>query len=201
MPAASNVPPSVHPDCRVRTARQPSRKPQAHLVHARPRRAEPAGKRNGVAHMVEVAVGHQEQVAALDRIGRARALRVGEERVDDDRLAARRADLEAAVAVPGERRVAVERHAWTPPGSMLQRGYTRPRVRHADRPESRLRQLDRADRSRARDVRRDRAPSPPDDARPRATSASRPCAPSGSGSSPGSPMARCPRGSPTRRSS
>src|SRR6185369_3887490 len=52
---------------------------------------------------------------------------------------------------------------WTPPGSMLQRGYTRPRVRHADRPESRLRQLDGPDRPGARDVRGDRPAPPPDD--------------------------------------
>src|SRR6185312_11805555 len=37
---------------------------------------------------------------------------------------ARRPHLEAAVAVPGERRIWIETHG-TPPGAMLQRGYTR----------------------------------------------------------------------------
>ena len=46
----------------------------------------------------------------------------GSMRID---LAARRPDLDARMAVPGERRVAIQSHASAPPGSMLQRRYTR----------------------------------------------------------------------------
>ena len=78
-----------------------------------------------VAEVVAVAVGHQHDVAGVDRVGGLGALRVAEPRVEQDGLAARRPDLDAGVAVPGERGVATETHDRAPPGSMLQRRYTR----------------------------------------------------------------------------
>src|SRR4029077_5734411 len=112
--------------------------------------------------MVAVTVAQEQDVATLDGVGRAGARWVAEPGVEDDDLVARCPHLDTGVAVPGDGQIAVERHAWTPPGSMLQRGSPRPRGRPSDRPESRLRQLDRADGSGARHIRSDRAPSPPD---------------------------------------
>ena len=84
-PAASTVPPLFMPIDGVGAARQPARQPQAHLVHARPGRPQPARQGDGVAHVVEVPVGHEQQVAAIDGVGRHRARRVAEPRVDDAR--------------------------------------------------------------------------------------------------------------------
>ena len=81
-----------------------------------------------------------------------------EPRVEEDHLAAGRRDLAAGVAVPRERRVAIESPSGTPPcavavGHIVGRrraapclGYTRPRACRADRGEPRVHQLDGADR-------------------------------------------------------
>ena len=77
-------------------------------------------------------------------------------------LLARRPDLEAGVAVPGERRVADR----DPSGHLRVDATTRlhsGRARHADRPEPRIRQLDRPDRPRARLLRRGRPAPAADD--------------------------------------
>ena len=48
-----------------------------------------------IAHVIEVPVCDQEQVAAVDGVGGLRAVRVAEPRIDEDRLAAGRPDLDA----------------------------------------------------------------------------------------------------------
>jgi hypothetical protein len=106
----------VHPDHPLGAVAEVLAQPQAQLVDRRPARAGPPGDRQGVPQVVEMAVRHEEDVAPVDRIGRLRALRVAEPGVDQDRLAARRPDLDAGVAVPGETRVATETHR-APPGS------------------------------------------------------------------------------------
>ena len=55
----------VHPDQAVLVGVVPA-EPQAHLVDARPGRARPAGDHQRVAEVVAVAVGHEQQVAAVD---------------------------------------------------------------------------------------------------------------------------------------
>ena len=47
------------------------------------------GDRHGVAHVVEMPVRHEHHVARLDLIGGLRAVRVCEERVQDEGLATR----------------------------------------------------------------------------------------------------------------
>jgi hypothetical protein len=84
----------VHSDRRVRAARELAGEPQAHLVDARPHRPEAGSDRHCLAHVVEVAVGHEHDVASLDLGSGLRAVRVHQERVQDDGLPAGRADLE-----------------------------------------------------------------------------------------------------------
>src|SRR5262245_65738224 len=67
----------------------------------------------GIAHVVAVAVGHEHDVAAVDDVGRFRAQRVAEPRVEEDRRARARADLDAGMAVPGDRAGSIERHRCT----------------------------------------------------------------------------------------
>jgi hypothetical protein len=76
----------VHPGRRVAPAGEAAGQPEAHLVDARPDRPQAAGQRDGVAHVVAVAVGDEEQVAGPDVRCRLRTFRVAEPWVDEDGL-------------------------------------------------------------------------------------------------------------------
>jgi len=106
----------VEADDGVGTARQAATEPQAHLVHARPHGPQATREGDGVAHVIEVAVRHEQHVALLDGIGRDRAPRVREERIDDHGLAAGGIDPDHGMAVPGDRRAIGERHGAPPSG-------------------------------------------------------------------------------------
>ncbi len=82
-------------------------------------------ERHRVTEVVAVAVGHEHHVADPDGVGRLRALRVAEPRIEQDRLAAGRLDLDAGMAVPGERRIATETHRGHLRGGCYNRRYTR----------------------------------------------------------------------------
>ena len=125
MPGDLDRPALVHPDGGIVAARQRPREPQAQLVHARPGRSQPACERHPVPQVIAVAVGHQQHVADLDRVGGLGALRVAEPRIEQDGLAAGRLDLDAGVAVPGERRIATETHRGHLRGGCYNRRYTR----------------------------------------------------------------------------
>ena len=105
-PATSTVPPLFMP----MTASSPpgSRRASHRLISCMHGQAGRSRLASGdrVAHVVEMAVGDEQQVAALDVRRRPWAARVAEPRVDQDDLAAGRPELEAGMAVPGERRVA-----------------------------------------------------------------------------------------------
>ena len=62
-PATSTVPPLFIPIAASVAARQPTAKPQAHLVDARPCRPQPRRECDGVADVVVVSVGDEHQVA------------------------------------------------------------------------------------------------------------------------------------------
>ena len=162
-------------------------------MHARPRGPQPRGERHGVAHVVEVPVGHEQQVQLLLRLGRARAVRVAHPGVEQDHLAAGRPDLDRRVAEPGERRVAPDRHrgllvvcaprARAPADYRPVDGYTRGRACAADRDDPPPDQLDRPRGARRRVVRGRRRSPGCSRRRRRASSRSPPRARPGSGSS------------------
>ena len=126
IPATSNVPPLFIPIGRVRPTGQPAARatgssrgctarPAAAGWRARPRR--PCGRRGRGSRACRSQRSTESAVRGLRGLPKPR--------IDEDGLAAGRPDLEAGVAVPGERRVADRDPWWTPPGAMLQRGYTR----------------------------------------------------------------------------
>ncbi len=127
------------------------------------------GQRVGV-EVVEVPVRDEQHIGSRLLLLGARALGIAEPGVDQHRPAARRDDLHAGVAQPGERGVATDRHVGTllpPPGrplacvsfgplSAARRLHSR-RGRRADRLEPRAHQLDGAVRPGGGHVLRGRA--------------------------------------------
>ena len=106
----------VHADDLVRAARQLPGQPQAQLVDARPGRTQPRRERDG--HSPKWSKWPWLTRSRSQRsmvVGVARAGRVGEPRVEDDRPAAGGHDLEAAVAVPRDGRVSVGSPIGVPP--------------------------------------------------------------------------------------
>ncbi len=98
---------------------------------------------------------------AVTLSARARAARVAEPRVDEDGPATGRRDLDAGVAVPGDRRAGGSAIVYLLRPSDASARLHSARVVRADRPEPGLHQLDGADRTGPRLVRRGRAPAPP----------------------------------------
>src|SRR5258706_10005796 len=103
----------VHPDDLDAGAGKPVLQPERELVDHRPGRLRPPGNRERVgipnlprcrSEMVVVAVAHEHQAAGGHVRGGLRARRVAEPGVEQDRLAAGGDDLDAGVAVPGDRR-------------------------------------------------------------------------------------------------
>ena len=88
----------VHARHLIHAPGQPAASPQAQLVDAGPGRSQATGDAHGVADvkMVEVAMGDEEQVAAIHRSGRLRGRRVAEPGIEQDATSALGLDLEAA---------------------------------------------------------------------------------------------------------
>ena len=96
IPAASTVPPLFIPIDGVVAAGQLPAEPQAHLVDARPGRPQPAGERD--ARRPGGRRGRGSRAARRTRSTESaglRAPRVAEPRVEEDRPAARRRDLDS----------------------------------------------------------------------------------------------------------
>ena len=118
------------------------------------------GDRHGIAHVVEMAVGHEHHVARLDLVGALRAVRVRQERVQDESLAPgdriSKQEWPFHVKVVSRSSATVVPPAASPGVLILSAGvrdYTRERARAADRQQPRLHQLDRAHGAGGRRVR------------------------------------------------